>query len=149
MRAVYSGCMRNTRGAALIEVVVSTLLLAMLTVPIMSVVLSGAMASGRTQRRMQAAAAVRRVSEHLKAYVTADRAVALGPGDGADGWILPGDASGLAALQAGHHALSTDLWLQPLAAKPYDGVISYDVTSRMTQSGPEPDVRFAVSWNEP
>jgi type II secretory pathway pseudopilin PulG len=141
--------MRNDCGTTLIEVVVSILLLAMMAAPIMSVVLNGAMISGRTQRRMAAALAVRRVSEHLKAYVTADRSVALGPGIGSDGWNLPGDASGLAALQGGHHALSAALWLQPLEPKPYLGVISYDVTNRMTPSGPEPDVRFAISWTEP
>ena len=62
---------------------------------------------------------------------------------------MPGDASGLAALEGGHHALSAALWLQPLEPKPYLGAISYDVTSRMTPLGPEPDVRFAISWTEP
>jgi hypothetical protein len=57
--------------------------------------------------------------------------------------------SGLAALQGGHHALSSALWLAPLSPKPYVGAISYDVTDRMTPSGPEPDVSFSVSWTEP
>ena len=139
--------MRHARGSSLIEVIISILLFAMMTVPIMSTILSGAMSSGRTQRRGEAATAVRRVSENLKAYVTADRSLALGPGVGSDGWSLPGDASGLAALQGGPHDLAAGIWLQTLA--PYSGSISYDVTDRATPSGPEPDVRFSVSWKEP
>ena len=127
----------------------SILLVAIMTGPIMSVILNSAMSSGRAQRRLEAAAAVRRLSEHLKAYVTADRSVAAGPGSGLDGWSLPGDASGRAALQDGHHELSPDLWLSSLSPKPYSGSISYDVTGRLTPLGTEPDVRFAVSWTEP
>jgi hypothetical protein len=141
--------MRHARGTTLVEVIISILLVAMMTVPIMSTVLSGAMASGRIQRRLDAAAAVRRVSENLKAYVTADRAVARGPGGGVDGWVLPGDLSGQPGLQAGHHTLSSDVWLPTLAPRPYLGKISYDVTARMTPLGPEPDVSFAVAWTEP
>lgn len=141
--------MRDSRGTSLIEVVISMLLLAMISVPIMATILTGAMSSGRLQRRGDAAAAVRRVSENLKAYVTADPSLALGPGVGSDGWSLPGDSSGLSALQGGRHPLSAEMWLQTLAPNPYSGRISYDVTDRMTPSGHQPDVRFAVSWTEP
>ncbi|HEX4047479.1 MAG TPA: hypothetical protein VH309_06575 [Elusimicrobiota bacterium] len=141
--------MRHDRGSSLIEVIISVLLVAMIAVPIMSTALNGAMTAGRTQRRMEAAAAVRRLSESLKAYVTADRTVAPGPGTGADGWVLPGDSSGRGALESGHHPLSAELWLAPLAPQPYSGTISYDVNARATPEGPEPDVSFAVSWTEP
>ncbi|MFI5344809.1 MAG: prepilin-type N-terminal cleavage/methylation domain-containing protein [Elusimicrobiota bacterium] len=141
--------MRHERGSSLVEVVISILLLALMATPIMSVALSGHMAAGRADRRVAAAAAVRRVSEHLKAYVTADRTVARGPGDGEDGWHLPGDGSvARGALDPGHHELDPGLWL-PSTLKPYSGTISYDVTRRMTPSGLEPDVSFSVSWNEP
>lgn len=129
------------------EVIVSILLLAMMATPIMSVALSGRMASGRADRRIAAAAAVQRVSEHLKAYVTADRILARGPGDGDDGWRLPGDASKLPALEPGHHELEPALWSPALET--YSGRISYDVAVRRAPSGAEPAVTFSVSWTEP
>lgn len=131
----------------MVEVVISLLLFAMLAGPILSVALSGKMASGRADRRIAAAGAVRRVSEHLKAYVTADRAVVRGPGEGDDGWALPGDASRRGALEPGHHELSPQRWAPALAS--YSGAISYDVAVRQTPSGPQPDVSFSVSWEEP
>lgn len=139
--------MSNERGSSLMEVIVAILLLAMMATPIMSVALSGRMASGRADRRIAAAAAIRRVSEHLKAYVTADRALARGPGDGDDGWALPGDASKASALDPGHHELEPAVWVPALA--PFSGKISYDVSVRRTPSGAEPSVGFRVSWDEP
>lgn len=129
------------------EVIVSILLLAMMATPIMSVALSGRMASGRADRRIAAAAAIRRVSEHLKAYVTADATLARGPGDGDDGWRLPGDSSKLPALGPGHHELEPARWSPALET--YSGRISYDVEVRSTPSGAQPSVSFSVSWTEP
>jgi hypothetical protein len=139
--------MSDSRGSSLIEVVVSLLLLAMMTAPIMSAALGAQVFSGRSDRRLAAAAAVHRLSEHLKPYVTADRTAARGPGQGPDGWTLPGDESRLAALESGHHDLQAAQWASALA--PYSGNISYDVVVRDTPSGPEPDVRFTVTWVEP
>ena len=139
--------MRNARGSSLVEVVISILLLALMATPIMSVALSGHMAAGRADRRIVAAAVVRRVSEHLKAYVTADRTVARGPGDGEDGWQFPGDKSKLAALDAGHHELDPLHWAPALT--PFGGTVSYDVMVRLTSSGAQPDVSFNVAWKEP
>jgi len=140
---------RTRRGQTLIEVVIAILLLAMMTVPIMAAALSGRRLTERTTRRLQAAGHARRVAESLKAFVVADQALVSGPGDGPGGWSLPGDASGLSALAAGHHTLSPAMWLADLAAAPLNGTISYDVTVRMTPQGPQPDVAFDVRWTEP
>src|SRR4051812_43834760 len=107
----------------MVEVVVAILLIAMMTGPMMSVALTSRMSVGRTDRRMAASICAKRVSEALKAYVTADRSLAFGPGMGADGWSLPGDQAGGYALGAGLHDLDSALWLQPLAS--YQGRISY------------------------
>ena len=139
--------MRGSRGSSLAEVVVSILIVAMMAAPIMSVALTSTMSSGRGARRVAAATAVRRVSEHLKAYVTADTTVARGPGEGIDGWSLPGDASGRYALAAGRHDLAPDRWSPELAA--YRGSLSYDVTMATTPAGPQPNVVFRVSWEDP
>lgn len=137
---------RGRGGQTLIEVVIATLLLAMMTVPIMAAAFGGRRMSARTTRRMQASSRARHVSEALKAFVVADRTLAAGPGTGSDGWTLSGDASGLPALAAGHHELAPAEWLPDLAAPPVSGTISYDVTVRLTPQGPQPDVVFNVRW---
>ncbi len=130
----------------MVEICVSVLLVAMMAAPIMSTVLTSSMSSLKSDRRMSASAAVRGVSEHLKAFVTADPSLARGSGGGVDGWSLPGDTSELSALEAGHHELDPARWAPGLVG--CGGRISYDVTVRATPSGPEPTVTFTVSWNE-
>jgi hypothetical protein len=139
--------MGNQKGSTLMEVVISILLLAMLTTPIMSVALSGRMASGRADRRIAAAASIRRLSESLKAYLTADRALARGPGAGLDGWSLPGDLSLLPAFEPGRHELDPSVWAPALA--PFSARVFYTVAARPTALGPQPDVTFSVEWKEP
>lgn len=140
--------MKRTRrgGQTLIEVVIASLLLVMMTIPIMAAALSGRQMTARTTRRLQAAGHARHAAEALKAFVVADATLVSGPGAGSDGWVLSGDASGLNALAAGHHDLSPAEWLPDLAASPYNGTISYDVTVRLTPQGPQPDVVFNVQW---
>lgn len=130
----------------LVEVCVSVLLVALMTAPIMSTVLTSSISSKRGDRRLNAAAAVRGLSEHLKAFVTADRALARGPGVGPDGWSLPGDASYLWALEPGRHELDPARWAPGLAES--GGRISYVVAVRETRTGPEPTVTFTVSWED-
>lgn len=139
--------MRGSRGSSLAEVVIAVLIVAMMAAPIMSVALTSTMSSGRSSRRVAAAESVRRVSEHLKSFVTADTTVAQGPGQGIDGWVFPGDDSTLYALHAGHHDLAPALWVPDLV--PYQGRISYDVSLATTTTGPQPDVVFSVTWTEP
>lgn len=130
----------------MVEICVSVLLVAMMAAPIMSTALTSSLSSKKSDRRIAAAAAVRGVSEHLKAFVTADRALVRGSGTGPDGWSLPGDLSGLSALEAGRHELDPARWAPGLAAS--GGKISYEVRVRDTASGPEPTVTFTVSWND-
>lgn len=144
-RSKKHGCGR--RGTTLVEVVVSTLLIGMMTAMCMPVFLTGRMSVGRADRRAAAADAVHGVAEALKGYVTADLSLANGPGTGFDGWSLPGDLSGRRALESGDHALDSAMWAAPLAS--YGGVLSYSVAIRATPSGPQPDVSFRVSWVEP
>ena len=142
--------MKRTRrgGQSLIEVVIATLLLAMMTVPIMAAALSGRQLTARTTRRLQAAGHARHAAEALKAFVVADTTLISGPGAGPGGWSLSGDASGLNALAPGHHDLDPAEWLGDLAAQPYYGTLSYDVTVRATPQGPQPDVVFNVQWTD-
>lgn len=137
----------GAEGYTLVEVIIATMLVAMMTVPIMSLALTSRMSSGRLERRLAAANAIREISEKLKLYVTADRALAAGPGEGLNGWSLPGDRSGLPALAAGRHQLSTEIWAPAL--QPYKGEISYEVKPLATPAGPMPDVTFLVEWVEP
>ena len=120
----------------------------MISIPIMAAALGGRRLTARTSRRLQAATDARHAAEALKAFVVADTTLVSGPGTGAGGWALPGDASGLNALAAGRHVLSPAAWLPDLAAPPYNGTISYDVTVRSTPQGPQPDVAFNVQWTE-
>jgi len=142
--------MRRTRqgGQTLIEVVIASLLLAMMTIPIMSAAFGGRQLTAKTSRRLQAAADARHAAEALKAYVVADATLAAGPGVGIGGWVLPGDTSGLNALAAGHHVLSPSVWMPDLAPAPWNGNISYDVTIRSTPQGPQPDVAFNMQWTD-
>lgn len=136
----------SRRGSSLIEVIIATLLLAMMTVPIMAVTLTGGALTGKTERRLYASTAAARLAETLKAYVVADTTLIAGPnGD----WALPGDSSGLNALEAGHHDLSPEIWVPELAGAPYFATVAYDVSVRQTPQGPLPDVSFDIRWNDP
>lgn len=125
----------------------SVLLVGIMAMSFMSIALTGRMSRGRIQHRAAAAASIRRVSESLKSFVTADQSLARGPGNGVDGWSLPGDFSSLTALDAGVHPLSVATWAPEL--EPLAGEISYVVAVRNTDSGPQPTVSFNVSWVEP
>ena len=135
-------------GSTLIEVIIASMLLMMMTVPIMSAALGGRSMTVKTNHRLQAAAGARQVAEALKSYVVADVTLANGPGVGTGGWQLPGDSTGLNALAQGHHVLSASQYLPNLAAAPNNGAISYDVTIRLTPQGPQPDVSVSVTWDE-
>jgi hypothetical protein len=139
--------MGDAQGYTLVEVVVATLVVAATASLIMSVALTERLSSTRASGRLAAAFAVRRVSENLRVFVTADPSLARGPGDGPDGWRLPGDRSGLDALDAGHHDLDPAVWAPALTRD--GGSISYDVTVARTPSGPQPDVTFRASWGRP
>lgn len=136
--------MLDSRGTSLVEVVIAILLVAMMTGPIMSTVLTSSMSQRRVERRVAAAAAARSLSERLKGFVVADRRLARGPGVGPDGWSLPGDREGVYALAPGVHALDAGLWAPGLP----NATVAYAVTVRETPVGPQPDVDFAFQWED-
>lgn len=138
---------RRDAGFTLVEVTISMLFIGIMTAVCMPTFLTVSMAEGRASRRSAAADAVHRVAEELKRYVTADRSLANGPGTGFDGWLLPGDQSGMPALAPGEHILNPALWAAPLASS--GAALSYTVAVRATPNGPQPDVTFRVSWQEP
>ncbi|MBI4371770.1 MAG: hypothetical protein HY552_05685 [Elusimicrobia bacterium] len=125
----------------------ATLLVAFMTVPVMALLLSARLSMGRQSRQVAAAAAVRRLSEVLKAYVVADLSLAPGPGAGPEGWSLPGDRRGGYALADGVHELDPALWAVDLSS--YSAVVRYQVTTVGTPAGPQSRVSFEVSWKEP
>lgn len=122
------------------------LLIGVMASSFMSIALTGRMSRGHIERRVAAAASIRRASETLKTFVTADRSLARGPGIGADGWRLAGDRSGLAALDPGHHDLDAGVWAPELVDS--GGSFGYDVTVHSAPLGPQPTVVFSVSWSE-
>lgn len=135
------------RGTSLVEVVVAMLIVGLLSALCMPIFLTGRLSEGRAERRAAAADVAHRLSEELKAYVTADPSLAPGPGGGVDGWSLPGDTSGRRALAAGPHPLNSALWAGRLAE--FRPNISYTVEVRRSPSGPQPDVVIQVEWQEP
>ncbi|MBI4061969.1 MAG: type II secretion system protein [Elusimicrobia bacterium] len=144
------------KGYTLIEVVVAMLLIGLMSALCMPAFLTGRMADGRAARRAAAADAVHRAAEELKAYVTADiGAGTRGPGTNcsgnANGWCLPGDASGSWALDHNvAHNLTGAPWAALLAT--WGGTLSYSVAvpdatkSSLVQ---QPTVTFNVAWSEP
>ncbi|MFI5346550.1 MAG: prepilin-type N-terminal cleavage/methylation domain-containing protein [Elusimicrobiota bacterium] len=134
-------------GYTLVEVVIAMLLVLIAVSAIMGTVITGRQSAGRTVRRAQAAQAVRRVAEALKVYRTADTSAVPGPGVGANGWGMPGDACACGAFQTGSHDLSPAIWAPELAAQ--GGRVSYTVTAQDTALGPQPSVDFHVTWTEP
>lgn len=139
----------NKKGFTLVEVLVGIVLVAVVVVSSMGVAVTSTGNAGRMDRRREAAQRVRALSDALRGYVTADPSLAAGPGDGPDGWRLPGDACACAALAAGRHELDPGYWLGSLAAAPYGGTIAYTVTYDVAAAGAQPTVAFDVAWSEP
>lgn len=130
------------------EVLVSTMLLAMLTVAVSSLLLSMFGAAKAGQARHEISLEAKKLREHLKAYVTADTSVK----DHAPGnppWHLPGDlsCSGCWALSDGTHEASA-LLPESLRLK-YKAAMSYTVTSEIFRGRQVRKVRIAVDWEAP
>ena len=91
---------RRRVGAALVEVIISVLLMAVAVSAIMSAMVSTSLQSGRSQDREQVALCLTQLLQELKDYVTADPAPSPDApgGAGPDGWQLPGDACNCWAL---------------------------------------------------
>ncbi len=138
---------KKAKGFTLAEVVIAMLVVMVAAPASRATAMTGRQAAGRTGRRVQAAQAARGVAEALKLYQPADITAAPGPGGPPNGWGLPGDLCGCAALRNGVHNLSAAVWAPDLAAQ--GGNISYTVTTKATALGPQPTAAFDVTWTEP
>ena len=100
MRSAVFGDILMRRGAALVEIVISLLLIGVAVSAIMSAMLSTSLQSSRSQDREQAALCLNQLLQELKNYVTADTSSNPDAPNGADaaGWQLPGDACNCWAL---------------------------------------------------
>jgi prepilin-type N-terminal cleavage/methylation domain-containing protein len=142
---------RRQEGFTLVEIMIATLLIAIMTTGLCSVALNSRKGVGPAKRKIAAAEAGRRLLEQLKGYVTADKDSGdlPGPGAGSKGWTLPGESCGdCFALSAGTHELDPGIWL-PSDLASYNGKISYAVTSLSTPNGNQPTVKLTITWDEP
>ena len=135
MSPAFDG-MRLRRGAALVEVVISLLLIGVAVSAIMGTMLSTSLQSGpagRIQNQEQAALCLNQLLQELKNYVTADYTTSnpdAPGGAGAAGWTLPEDTcSGLGsncwALAPGTHNL--DVTKAPPACAQNGATMTYAV----------------------
>lgn len=85
--------MRASRGSTLAEMVIATMLLAIVVVGVYAALYAAAAGTRHGGLRQQGALFARQLEEELKNYVTADTAVLAGA-PGAPPWHLPGDACG-------------------------------------------------------
>lgn len=132
-------------GFTLVEVVIGTLLIAIMVGPLFSVALTARQSKPRVDQKTAAALAANRLLERLKLYVTADTAASPGPAPGTspNGWGLPGDPCGCYALSPGVHQLAPAAWLPELPG----GSIRYTVTALAVGGGvSQPHVDVTLDW---
>lgn len=123
-------------GQALVEVVIATMIAAMTTMSVFSVVLSATVSQSKADKREAAALVLKYAQETLKSYVSADPLnTDLFPGvtpaksgsptgpSGAGKWAY--DTSGAWALASGNHAISG---LIPADSPLTGGSLTYNVT---------------------
>lgn len=99
---------RKRPGQTLIEITIATLVAAITTTAVFSVILSSYVSSARADKRDAAAMALKRAQDTLKSYVSAvptDPAYVPVSASGTGRW--PADNSGLWALAAGTHDISS------------------------------------------
>lgn len=117
--------MRHARpGQTLIEVVMATMIAAITTTAVFSVVLSSFVSTSKADKRDAAAMALRRAQQTLASYVTAlPSDAAYSPGATPGRW--PIDLSGQWALRNGSHDITGLLTGTPLNG----GTLTYTVAS--------------------
>ena len=117
--------MKKRQGQTLIEVAVATLVTAMASTAVFSVVLAGSVSSVKSDKREAAAMVLKRAQETLKNYVSAVPAeAAYVPNNGKWG----ADASGGWALNPGVHDISSLLKNTPLQDAANSATFKYTVT---------------------
>lgn len=117
-------------GQTLVEVVMATMIAAMTTTAVFSVILSSFVSGAKADKRDTAAMMLRRAQETLKSYVTVEPSNAsYSPGVTPGRWIA--DSSGQWALRNGTHDITSLLINTPLydPANPGASRFEYVVTS--------------------
>lgn len=155
------GKLADRKGFTLVETVFAVLLISVVVTSIFSLALTSRGASKKTGKRAQALFYSRQAMEKLKAYVTADTTLSIGP---SSNWKFPGDTcSGCTgspncwALANCTHDISAMLpatcssSVQICQAAPVSATLKYTVTAvpaGCTGSKCSKSVRFSVSWAE-
>lgn len=130
------------RGYTLVETLIAMMLISVVVTSVFSLVLTARVGVKKSGKRGQAVFYLRQVMEGLKGFVTADTS-APGPNN----WVLPGDACGCWALQAGNHNVTN--FLPPsFRAAPTNGQLSYTVTDANCGGQTCKQVAFSISWVE-
>ncbi len=148
MRSAAIGGVCRRRGAALVEIIISLLLIGVAVSAIMSAMLSTSVQSTQSKGRERTALCLNQLLQELRNYVTAETSSSPDApgGAGASGWKLPKDTcSGLGAncwaLAVGSHNL--DLTQARAVCGQNLDAMKYDVTA-----GPNGTFQVAatVTW---
>lgn len=143
--------LRKRPGQSLIEVTMATMIAAITTTAVFSVVLSSYVSDSRADKRDAAAMLIRQAQETLKNYVSVEPGnstyVPTGPMRGVGRWDA--DTSGVWALRSGNHDISSLLTNTPLAG----GTFSYRVINSNCGFGNSEElsckeVRFQLNYTD-
>lgn len=146
----------DCRGFTLVETLIAVLLISVVVTSVFSLALTAKISSVKTERRASGMFYVRRTTEKLKAYVTADKTAAVAAAMGAPvDWKLPEDAcnSGLGTCSAANcWALEicthdvTAMLPAALSGAPINAKLAYTVTSACDSCAKT--VTFSYTWDE-
>ena len=140
---------RAGKGGALVEVIISGLLIAIVAAAVMSAVLSSSRNLSRVQTREDVALNLSQLLEELKNYVTADTGIIQGaPGDSAGSWHLRGDSCEACwALAEGRHDVTGRLDAE--LRQKCNASLSYNVTVVDVNGLPTRRVEARLEWRTP
>lgn len=141
-----AGSLRLRRGAALVEIIISMLLIGVAVSAMMSAMLSTSLQSGRSEDREQNALCLNQLLQEVRNYVTADTSSSPDAPNGAGpkGWTLPGDTcNNCWALAQGKHTIAVD---QAPAACANATAISYVVTPVTVNNDTINQVTAQITW---
>lgn len=146
---------QDCAGFTLVETLIAVLLISVVVTSVFSLALTAKISSVKTERRASGMFYVRRTTEKLKAYVTADKTAATAVAMGAPvNWKLPEDScnSGLGTCPAVCWALDvcthdvTAMLPAALSAAPINAKLAYTVSSACDSCAKT--VTFSYTWDE-
>jgi type II secretory pathway pseudopilin PulG len=122
---------RKRSGQTLIEVTMATMIAAITTTAVFSVVLSSYVSNSKADKRDAAAMALKYAQDTLKSYVSAEPgSAAYSPSNaGLNPGLWSKDTSGGLALRAGDHDISSLVSGPPLSTPGNPATFSYKVTN--------------------